>query len=442
MLNQSFSVENFRKIIDIENRKGIFLEGKFFPTLEAIADEIKACNKNITSKRRDKSISADDIKQLYDQRRVLKERKEDQLISELKKISEKVVATNCKIELLKKDIPGKKSLYLVKDSPDHFFVMKQIQNNMSRLFGVKQSNRFEIVSQVKMLLSDGFPKYVLRTDIDDFYESIPHESLLAKINGNNLLTHYSRKIIRQILTGYKVLSGNTAGIPRGVGISAYLAELYMRDIDRLIVSLKGLIYYARYVDDIIIIFAPLVDEKQRDYKKEIAKIVEEKFKLKLNEDKTFDFDLRSSSRQFELEYLGYRIFFGDGKIKTRLTQKKVDKYKGRIDASFENYADLSKVNEKEARKLLVRRMRFLTGNTRLKNNKNNVLVGIYHSNSQLTENDDLVMLDDYLRNKINSIKIPQLQKRLSKFSFKAGFDEKRFHPFRTYELQKIMKAWK
>lgn len=441
MLNQSFSVENFRKIIDIENRKGVFLEGKFFPGLKTITDEIKACNKNITSKRRDKSISADKIKELYDQRRVLKERKEAQLNVELQKISEKVVATDFKIELVKKDILGKKSLYLVKDSPDHFFAMKQIQNNMSRLFGVKQANRFEIVSQVKVLLSDGFPKYVLRTDIDDFYESIPHESLLEKINGNNLLTYFSRKIIRQILTGYKTLSGNTTGIPRGVGISAYLAELYMRDIDRLIMSLKGLIYYARYVDDIIIIFTPLVDEKQRDYKNEIAEIVEGKFKLKLNEKKTFDFDLRSSSRQFELEYLGYKILFGDGKIKTRLTQKKVEKYKGRIDASFDNYANLSKVNEKEARKLLVRRMRFLTGNTRLKNNKNNVLVGIYHSNSQLTEMDDLTSLDDYLRNKINSIKISQLQKRLSKFSFKAGFDEKRFHPFKTYELQKIMRVW-
>ncbi len=358
MLNQSFSVENFRKIIDLENRKGVFLEGEFFPSLRAVTDDIKECNKNIRSERKDKSISADKIKELFEQRGSLKERKEAQLNAELQKISEKIVATDFKVELVKKDILGQKPLYLVKDSPEYYFAMKQIQNNMSRLFGIKQANRFEIVSQVKVLLSDGFPKYVLRTDIDDFYESIPHERLLEKINGNNLLTHFSRKIIWQVLTGYKTLSGRGMGIPRGVGISAYLAELYMRDIDRLIMALKGLIYYARYVDDMIIIFTPLVDEKQRDYKKEISEIVEGKFNLKLNEKKTFDFDLRNSSNQFELEYLGYKIFFGDGKLKTRLTQKKVEKYKGRIDASFDNYVNLSKVNEKEARKLLVRRMRF------------------------------------------------------------------------------------
>ncbi len=442
MLNQSFSIENFRKIIDIENRKGVFLEGKFFPSLKTITDEIKVCNKDIASKKRDRSISTDKLKEIYDQRRALKERKESQLTAELQKISEKVVATDFKIALVKKDIPGQKSLYLVKDSPEHYFAIKQLQINMARLFGVKQSNRFDIVSQVKVLLSDGFPKYVLRTDIADFYESIPHASLLEKINGNNLLTYFSRKIIRQILTEYKTLSGNDAGIPRGVGISAYLAELYMRDVDRLIMSLKGISYYARYVDDIIIIFTPFVDEKPRDYRKDIADIVEGRFKLKLNVNKTIGFDLRCSGQQCEMEYLGYKIFFGNGKLKTRLTQKKVEKYKRRIDASFEHYSNLSKVNEKEARKLLVRRIRFLTGNTRLKNNKNNVLVGIYHSNIQLTELDDLVSLDDYLRNKINLIQADPLQIRLRKFGFKAGFDERVFHPFKTHELQKIMKAWK
>ncbi len=442
MLNQSFSAENFRKILDLENRKGVFLEGKFFPILKAITDDIRQCNKNIRSKKKDKTAPANEINELYEQRKGLKERKESQLNIELQKISEKVVAPDFKIELTKKDIPGEKSLYLVKDSPEHYFTMKQIQSNMARLFGVKQANRFEIISQVKVLLADGFPKYILRTDINDFYESIPHGRLLDKINGNNLLTYFSRKILRQVLTNYKVLSGGVKGVPRGVGISAYLAELYMRDIDRAVMSLNGIIYYARYVDDIIIIFTPTADEQKRDYKDEIKKIVEGKFELKLNEDKTFTFDLRDSNRQCELEYLGYKIFFGDGKIKTRLTVKKINKYKSRIDLTFDSYTNISKVNEKEARKLLVKRMRFLTGNTRLKNNKNNVLVGIYHSNSQLTETNDLISLDDYLRNKIGALHITQLRERLNKYNFKSGFEEKRFSPFKTYELQKIMKAWK
>lgn len=442
MLNQSFSADNFRKILDLENRKGIYLEGMFFPSLKNITEDIIECNKQIKEKKRHKSASESELKELYDKRNNLKERKEEQLYAQLQSISDKVVASNFKIALTKKDIPNEKPLYVVKDSPEHYFTMKQIQSNVARLFGVKQANRFGIISQVKLLLCDKFPKYVLRTDINDFYENIPHGRLLEKINGNNLLTHFSRRVLRQILSKYKELSGSDKGVPRGVGVSAYLAELYMRDIDRDIMSLSGISYYARYVDDIIIIFSPTLDDANRDYIDDIKKIIEGKFLLKLNETKTFTFDLRYSNSVGELEYLGYKIFFGNGEIKTRLTDKKINKYKSRIDLTFESYLNLSKVNEKEARKLLVKRMRFLTGNTRLKNNKSNVLVGIYHSNSQLTEKEDLVSLDDYLRNKINTIPITLLQKRLNKCSFKVGFEERRFSQFKTHELQKIMKVWK
>ena len=443
MLNQSFSADNFRIILDLENRKGVYLEGDFFPSLKKITEAIKECNKHIKDKRKDKNVSENELKELYEKRKSLKEEKESQLNAELQKVSEKVVAPDFKIELTKKDMLGQKPLYLVKDSPEHYFTMKQTQSNVSRSFVVKQSNRFEIISQVKVLLNDEFPKYVLRTDMDDFYESITHKRLLEKINENHILSPFSRKILRQILCKYKALSGSDNGIPRGVGVSANLAELYMRDIDRAIMSLRGVSYYARYVDDIIIIFVPNLDDQNRDYLKDIEEIIENKFKLKLNEAKTVKFDLRDKKQACELEYLGYKIFFGNGKLKTKLTEKKIDKYKNRIDLAFQSYTNLSKVNVKEARKILEKRLRFLTGNTRLRNNKNNVLVGIYHSNSQLTEKDDLTSLDDYLRNKINSeIKLPQLQERLRKYSFRIGFDTKRFSAFRTNDLQKIMKAWK
>ena len=446
LLDQSFSADNFRNILDLENRKGIYLEGIFFPSLNKFTKEIKDCNRlidQIKKKKRNKDFPEDDLEKLYDKRKNLKEQKEEQLNASLQAVSGKVVASDFKIELCRNDIPNEKPLYVVKDSPEHYFTMKQIQRNVSRLFGVKQANRLEIVSQVKVLLCDKFPKYVLRTDINDFYENIPHGPLLETINGNNLLTPFSRKILRQILFKYTKLSGSDKGVPRGVGVSAYLAELYMRDIDQMIMSLSGLSYYARYVDDIIIIFVPTIDDQERDYLKEVKNVIEGEFGLKLNETKTKCFDLRNIQATNKLEYLGYKIIFGNGKIKTKFTKIKMDKYKSRIDLTLESYLNLSKVNEKEARKLLVKRMRFLTGNTRLKNSKNNILVGIYHSNSQLTDKGDLVGLDCYLRYKINQqIKITQLKERLMKCSFKAGFYERRFSSFKTHELKEIVKAWK
>lgn len=442
MLDQSFSADNFRTILDLENRKGVYLEGRFFSTVKKITEDIKQCNKDIRERRRNKPKLNDELEKLYEKRKELKEKKEEQLNAELQKVSDKVVNPTFKVKLERKDIPSEKSLYIVRDSPEHYFTMKQLQSNISRLFIVKQANRFEIVNQVKILLNDGFPKYVIRTDIDDFYENIPRESLLKKINGNNLMTPLSRKILIQILRSYKELSGSDKGIPRGIGISAYLAELYMRDIDKDIMSLKGISYYARYVDDIIIIFTPISNNQCRAYLTEVKEVVA-KFELELNERKTESFDLQNSKEPHRLDYLGYKIFFGEDTLKTRLTDKKITKYKNRINSAFSHYLNLSKIEKKKARKLLVKRIRFLTGNTRLKNNKKNILVGIYYSNCQLTEKEDLISLDDYLREKINNkIKLDKLQVRLKKYNFREGFEAKRFSPFKTRELQEITEIWK
>ena len=132
-------------------------------------------------------------------------------------------------------------------------------------------------------------KVIIRTDIKEFYESIQHEPLLQRIHKDNLLTPFSRNILSGVLKSYKVKSGSNKGIPRGIGISAYLAELYMRDIDNDIQDLRGVTYYARYVDDIIIIFTPSPTEGSRDYLREVKDIVERKHKIRLNSAKTHSF---------------------------------------------------------------------------------------------------------------------------------------------------------
>ena len=71
MLNQSFSAENFRKILDLENRKGVFLEGEFFLSLKPITEDIRECNKNIKNKKKDKKAHGDELKELYEKRKGL-----------------------------------------------------------------------------------------------------------------------------------------------------------------------------------------------------------------------------------------------------------------------------------------------------------------------------------------------------------------------------------
>jgi len=36
MLDQCFTAESFRKIVDLQNRRGIYLEARFFPQVDAV----------------------------------------------------------------------------------------------------------------------------------------------------------------------------------------------------------------------------------------------------------------------------------------------------------------------------------------------------------------------------------------------------------------------
>jgi hypothetical protein len=445
-LDQSFSAENFRKILDLENRKGAFLEGRFFPEIvpafKKISTLIKICNQEIRLKKKHYDANRDRIVSLRSRVKKLKEIKEKKLMGKLKAVSDNVIDRRFKVTLKQVAIPSSKPIYTTENTPENYFAMKQLQSNLRRLFKVKQSNRYAIVSQVMTTLENKFPKYVIRTDIDDFYESIPHEKLLDIVHENNLLTPLSKKIIRQVLEQYKIITGNDVGIPRGIGISAYLSERYMRDIDNSILALEGVTYYARYVDDMIIVFTPAANDTTKAWKDNVEKIINE-MSLSMNAAKTATYDLISSTPCKKLDYLGYKIFFGSGSITTRLSTNKVKKYKLRIDTAIEAYNNFSKVDEKKARKLLVKRIRFLTCNTRLINNKRNILIGVFYSNSQLTYLGDLIGLDRYLAHKITTKITPvSLQKRLEKYKFEEGFITRRFTPFKPKDLSEIMKVWK
>ena len=77
------------------------------------------------------------------------------------------------------------------------------------------------------------------------------------INDNQLLSPKSKTLIKSLLYSYNEITNQLGlakeerrGIPRGAGISAYLAELFMREIDNKIKRANNVSYYARYVDDI------------------------------------------------------------------------------------------------------------------------------------------------------------------------------------------------
>jgi len=442
MIYQSFSHESLRRILDYENRKGIYLEREYFNEVYSITEQIKTFNVQLRDLQAETEDEYEIAKQgILLERDALKAEKEVLLEEELKKVSSRITRTNFKIKLNKKEVDGIQ-IYMAAATIENFFVLRQIQYNLRKYYKVKQSSCFLIVSQLTELLRNRVPKLVIKTDIKNFYESIPHKNILQKIGRDNLLDFLSKKILNQIIGQYKKLSESENGIPRGIGASAYLAELYMRDVDNHIRALPNVEFYARYVDDIVLVIIPSSTKDHRNYLKDLIRIIETESGLELNKEKTEEFDLIDNSRNCSMEYLGYVIEFGNGSINLKLTPKKIIRYKRKIDLVLSNYLNFSKVNEKKARKSFVKRLRFLTGNTRLVNNKKDVLVGIYYSNSLLTDKSSLKDLDKYLDSEIKAkINNAVLTQRIVNYRFESGFESKRFSPFKTHELEDIIKIW-
>lgn len=448
MLDQSFSAANFRKIVDIENRKGIYLEGEYFPDVEEKSKEIQSVKNDLRSLKQEKAgYSEDDYEAkrtgLSSQIESLKELKEKLLLEELEAISKRINSKGFSFGITEVDVGKPKKVFMAERNAATFFALKQVQHNIRSIYKVKQANRHEIVCQLRELLGDKFPKYILRTDISSFYESIPRKQLLKKLRDDPLLTLASKKIIRRILFEYGDITGSDVGLPRGIGISAYLAELYMRDIDRSIRDYPGVLYYARYVDDIFIIFCPPPNIGTKPFRRAVVREFQN-LGLKRNRKKTKIIKSAPGVTN-SIQYLGYKFSFGSGSVELRMTDAKINRYRQRIDLTFSAYDNKSqrpKKSEKIARALLEKRVRFLTGNTRLVNNKKNVVSGVFFSNSLLTDLNDLGDLDIYLASKISSLTNPRLRIRLSKHSFKSGFQTRKYYKFSAHDLCEIVEVWK
>lgn len=461
MLDQSFSNYNFNKIFVSENKKGNINRGYINDEYLAKHEEFKEI---LTEKKWVKAEKGNLSKEEYNlfakKLEKINIEKEEIRLNEFKILAEEIAGRNFQFNI---NYNAAKEIFTIdSNNAASFYAIKQLQYNIKKTFKVKQASRNDIVRQIYNLLADGFPKIVIRTDISSFYESIPQNILFEKIDNNILLSPHSKKLIRKLFYEFENKKDTSkipleTGIPRGIGISAYLSELFMRDIDNEIKNSQDLTYYARYVDDIIMVFTPKTVSSKGDYLNKVRTIITEN-QLELNEGqngkeiKTFTFELFDNSPfDKSLTFLGYKFLLKNiestdkiGKkryaysFQLELTDKKINRYKKRLIETVEAYNKTAARNEKVARKLLFDRLKFLTGNFHLLHSKKSIKSGIYYSNSLLLLNnrefESLKELDKKLTSVAWKIKmpnqIPTIKKGalkdyiLDKFSFQKGFFEK------------------
>lgn len=439
MLDQRFSAENFRRIYDLENRRGANLERQFFPSLGVHTDKIRALRDDLQAlKAEGAEADPDRVIELREDLTQAKDLKEAEIDRLLDSLAADIRATAFRLDLKKASGPKGKDVFPVLSSPQAFFIMKQLQRNVHRLYKVKQSDRAAISAATKDALSSSFPLEIVRTDISTFYESIDRDRLLLKLDQDQLLSLSSKRFIRQLLDAYQRESGRALGIPRGVGVSAYLAELYIRPFDETVRGLRGLVAYHRYVDDIVAIFARPPSGYSLDYTDQIRQAATERG-LALNDAKTKAFS--ASSQKVRFEYIGYQYERSNGACIVKPSGSKIRKYRVRLQKSFQAYQKERPISERKAGRRLVARIMYLTGNTKLSNSKSHAVTGVYYNNSVANDIRTFQLLDLYLHRKLKAISSVHLRSRLMPFSFCRGFDQRQFHRFSTRKIAVIVGAW-
>ena len=471
MLDQSFTAHNFEVIFDLENRKGNIdinwmPEGYRVATVEM--KELRHQIGELKSKgHRKTEEDVERIKALEQEYKIQKDKKEEFRQAFLKDCEVKINSKDFKFTMTKylDEEADKEVFKLNADEPAVFFAMKQLQYNIHKTFKVKQANRHDILCVAKTLLHTKMPQHTIRTDISSFYESIPRMALLGKVEGNTLLSHKSKNLVRTILKLYDECKDETKvakgiGVPRGVGISPLLSEIYVRDLDSSIKLFCGTQFYARYVDDIFVILTTLPKGQQEvkdyfsilqnmfgKYGLTLKDVTDSKKKCKL-------LDVIKDNGTFEpFDYLGYSITITRKNKQTiaayGLSENKIKKFKDKVDHIVAHFEGKSKVNIKEAYEDLFDSLNYITGNTKLFKSKAGVKVGLFYNNDLLDKKEDLDILQQYLRAKEIepshnatgwSICKTKIANKINNINFRERWEKKKMFHFSLARIQE-MEAW-
>ena len=393
-----FTAASFLRIATVEARRGRDDPGQQFPAVNQIISKLK----DVHLERRqacaplwktDDAMAHETYASYRPKIAELQNAKRAALETELQKLSARLSSalknTGFAWGLGLGAAVGTRQTYRVATDPDRYFAMKQLEINLKNAHRLRPPHRNRVVAQLRDSLEGKLPRYVLRTDITSFYESVPHATLLGHLRAEGGLSKTSLSLIQQLLDEWVALTGRDAGLPTGVGISAYLGEVFARQIDDALSGDPAVHFYGRYADDIVVVTRTT---QERDAVEQSLDGAVRSLGLKLNPGKTLKCDPlawagNANKDPFDIvgpiDFLGYAISKSDGIVVVNMSSRTVDRYKLRLKLAFDRWAaTIARSAGHES--LVLDRIRFLTGNTKLMNSKGRAVTGIYFNYPVLT----------------------------------------------------------
>ncbi|WP_156679629.1 antiviral reverse transcriptase Drt3a [Sphingomonas profundi] len=336
-------------------------------------------------------------------------------------------------------------------------IIRHISESLRRVTGVRQSDRQEIIKSLSRLAGQGLGFNALKLDIKSFYETVNVGEALETLRRD---AAFSRQSIHLLQSFFDALAARQiTGLPRGLAISATLAEYVMRPFDRAISQLPGVRFYSRFVDDMILILGEDVDPHQ------IKALAQSSLPsgLALSRSKCateiFSPFSNQSSRSEEaaIIFLGYRIGVGgvyriDNRFKRDvyldIAPSKVRRIKRRLSRAFLSFNDGGPFSD------LLDRVKMLTSNHGLKDYDSGQTryVGLRYNYGLIdaTGSAALNSLDRFLlnavvnthpSNRLKPILTGAQRKKILGLTFRAGFEDNRFFQFSDDDIRRIIRCW-
>lgn len=188
------------------------------------------------------------------------------------------------------------------------------RKNKGTHFGLNRIKKF--LQAARSIYGKDTPIYCLRMDIGKFFASVSWDVLITVIN-QTLICEKTKKLIEKIVTKhrcfdingnylkapYEVVNPETRqGLPIGNLTSQLFANIYLNELDHFVKETLHVRWYARYMDDFLII------HPDRQYLKQmrdaIKMFLEYELKLSFHPKKVIIHNVKDG-----LPFVGYRIFY-------------------------------------------------------------------------------------------------------------------------------------
>lgn len=391
-------------------------------------------------------------------------------------LSANIASDSFRFERLRSLVLRNKATLTTK-SLEETLVLRKINDNVRRAYGLSQANRDQLIRTARQALEETTPKSVVRIDISKCFESINRKRLLTKLREDGIVSFQSLDLLEQVFNSSRRLSPpiSRVGLPRGIIVSTSLAEIYLREIDHEIRAIDGVYLMLRYVDDLLIFSTTPADNVIKDalqilnnhgLRHNPTKLdkatVECTCALQCNHGqacpcktncKCLDSNPNSVT---SIEFLGYKLIFFKHNAKRDkinqvfclLSEKKINKIKSRIHHAFKAH------RIRPDAMLLGKRISFLSSNIAIKRipGQKPLLSGLSYTHSQYNEPPDpkffppnrIDELDRFLRTHLRkacAIDSSLMYAPVWTLSFKSAFHKRRRVRLTAAEMMEINRCW-